>query len=371
MKRSIFLLSISLFCIIAVSGQKRGDDKSQPATNPAEGIIYSLPRTNLFITVKLVKESYKPGPYAAFAEKYLGFQNVKTSASDNWKITEIKVETFGDPDPSAIFKTSGNMASMVSLQSDGAIAGINIPNTNTNPSLKGSDFIDKSNLPAILFPDQTSDDLYDIEINNETGSERIKFKTLEERAMYAAEYLFKIRKKRAFTILSPSDALPENGDGFEAFVKQAEKIDAEYVSLFLGKTFYSTHEFSVIYTPGNDNVRNDVLFRFSDEKGIVPRTDISGRPVTIELTKDQKQYSSIESLNQQIATTTVRSGFNYRIPVNANFSLSEGLNLLYNGKLPIAQFGFIAPLPESLLDEKIQVTYDKVTGTIQSGVKIK
>jgi hypothetical protein len=371
----IRLLIITVFILLAQTGwssdqkEKKNEEKNQGVPpNTADGIVYALPRTGLSITVKLVKESFRPGPYSLYAEKYLGYSNVNVTASDTWKIVGVQLQSFGEADPEAVYKTFGPVSSMVSLLPDGTIAGVNSGILTERDVLKGSVFIDNSEIPEILFPDQSSDDQYDIEIFSETGEERVMVKSNEIKAREAADYLVRLRKKRAYTILNPSDGVPEDGKGYEVFVQQVEKLEKEYVSLFLGKSFKSEHEFTFNYIPAKENVKNEVLFRFSEEKGILPKTDISGKPITIEMVKDQKQYSSIESVNQPAGPNSGRSGLFYRIPVNASVSISEGINVLYAGRVSIAQFGLITPIPEMLIREDCSLNFDPVTGSLKSAL---
>ncbi|HNW51274.1 MAG TPA: DUF4831 family protein [Prolixibacteraceae bacterium] len=369
----IRLLVIVVFVFFAQIGwasdqkEKKNDDKAGNTLNVNDGVVYALPRTVFLIHVRLVKESYIPGPYAPYAEKYLGYSNVSTVASDRWKIVGIQVQSSGEADPGAVFKTIGAEASLVSLLPDGTIAGLNAQSVSEDAKeIVGSEFIDHSEIPFIVFPDQSSDDQYDTEVNTETGDEKFKLKTGDVKAREAADYLYKLRKKRAFTTLNPSDGVPEDGKGYEVFVQQVEKLEREYVSLFLGKNFRSEHEYAFSYAPGNENVKNEVLFRFSDEKGILPKTDISGKPVSIEMVKDQKQTSSIESITASTQPNSSRSGLYYRIPVNSSITISEGINTLYSGRAAVAQFGLILPLPENLIKEDCSVYFDPVTGSVKN-----
>jgi hypothetical protein len=368
----IHFLTIIVFILLAQPAwsfdqrEKKNDEKNQGMqSNTTEGVVYALPRTGLSIHIKLVKESFIPGPYSIYAEKYLGYGNVKFTSSDIWKIVGIQVEGFGEADPGAVYKTFGPVASMISLLPDGTLAGVNSLAVDKGEEIRGSDFIDNSEMPAIVFPDQSSDDQYDIQIVSETGEEKVMIKSNEVKAREAADYLFRLRKKRAYTILNPSDGVPEDGKGYEVFIQQVEKLEKEYVSLFLGKSFQSEQEFTFNYLPGNDNVKNEVLFRFSEEKGVLPKTDISGKPISIEVVKDQKLYSSIENINQPSGQNSGRSGLFYRIPVNASVTLSEGINTLYSGRIAVAQFGFITPVPESLIREDCSLSFDPVTGSLK------
>ncbi len=366
-----FLLA-SLASWAADQKEKKGDDKmsgGQPF--PIEGIVYALPRTVLNVQVTMVREEYCPGPYAAFAEKYLGYQGVKQTAGEKWKIKAVEVSVSGEADPEALYKTNGTSSAFVSLLPDGTLAGINLSEPIIASNISGAGMVVYSQLPSVLFPDLSSDDQYDVQVNPETGSERITFKTTEVKAREAADYLFRLRQKRAYSILSPSDALPEDGKGFEVFVQQAEKLEKEYVSLFLGKTFFSEHVFTISYTPGNESVKNDVLFRFSEEKGFLPKTDISGKPVTIDLIKDNKLYTSAEEISKPAVAPVGKNGLFYRIPVNASLSIIDGFSALYTGKVPVAQFGFVAPVPDLLINENTTILFDPATGAIKNWSKIK
>jgi hypothetical protein len=205
---------------------------------------------------------------------------------------------------------------------------------------------------------------------SETGEEKVMTKSNEMKAREAADYLFRLRKKRAYTILNPSDGVPEDGKGYEVFIQQVEKLEKEYVSLFVGKSFQTEKEFTFNYIPGNDNVKNEVLFRFSEEKGVLPKTDISGKPISIEMIKDQKLYSSIENIFQPTGPNSGKSGLFYRIPVTSTITISEGINNLYSGRISVAQFGLITPVPELLIREDCSLNFDPVTGSLKCS-KIK
>lgn len=375
MKIKLFIISIFICCSLSVwssnpKEDKKKTDETQPVVVVPEGIIYSLPRTGVEVKVKAVKETYKPGPYSQYAAKYLGYQNVKANPSENWKVVDIAVTPIGEADPDAVFKTSGLNGSLVSLLSDGSLSGLNSPSSTCFPAVLGSDNIVTNELPSVVFPNQSADDYYDMEINTATGEERMVIKSEETKAREAAEYLFRLRKKSSYFSFGQNDAVPEDGQAFEAFVRQAEKNEKEYLSLFVGKSFSSEHEFTFVFFPGNENVKNEVLFRFSEDKGILPKTDISGKPIMIEMIKDQKAFSAAQKLNSENENVGDKALF-YRVPVNSSFSISDGINTFYTGKMPVAQFGVIAPVPEMFLDGSYQLSFDSVTGAIRNCSKLK
>ncbi len=93
---------IGLILVIPVFGQrKKNDDQVVVEPTYVEGITYALPRTGLRVYVRAIKETFEPGPYAGYAEQLLGLQNVKTTAESKWSVTEVRIETFSEPDPRA------------------------------------------------------------------------------------------------------------------------------------------------------------------------------------------------------------------------------------------------------------------------------
>ena len=56
-----------------------------------EGITYFLPQTRLHIVVRAQRESYTPGEYAAYAQRFLDAPNVEQQPFDTWTLQSIEV----------------------------------------------------------------------------------------------------------------------------------------------------------------------------------------------------------------------------------------------------------------------------------------
>ncbi|MBK6283193.1 MAG: DUF4831 family protein [Draconibacterium sp.] len=70
------VLIIGIVIILPVYGQRKKDEVVAPTF--VEGVVYSLPRTGIRVNVTATKETFRPGPYAAYAEQLLGIKNAKT-----------------------------------------------------------------------------------------------------------------------------------------------------------------------------------------------------------------------------------------------------------------------------------------------------
>lgn len=370
MRKYVVLLLVFITVSFGVAGQRdeRRKTTEQLTVEQAftEGIAYALPRNVLIVSVEVQSESFIPGPYAQYAKKYLGIDGVKSTESVIWKMTGMDVTQFSEPDPEAVFKITDSYPVAVSLLPNGVIYGINTKGNVEDIQVIGSGYFINPDQKVIEFTDLSSDDFYDLNIDQATGRETMVQKNLEEKAREAADYIIRLRKKRSYKIISPSDMVPEDGKGYEVFVNEARRLEEAYTALFTGKTTIEKHAFSFIFIPGNANVRNEVIFRFSEDKGVLPRTDLSGKPVFLALTKEQEAFNTISKLKDSDNPNAGKNGLYYRIPCGASVSITDGINTLYAGRTVIAQFGSIAPVPQNLRDGEYQIIYNTETGTIKS-----
>ena len=376
MKRSlllVILLGLFMLSVDAVGPRDRDDKrKDDESVNPLDtasyddGIVYALPRTVLRIKVVAEKSVYIPGPYHEFAEKYLGYANVQQSKKVTWTIKSVEVAPIGEADPNAYFRTKDTLSSLISLLPDGRIAGVNSIEASSETLIYDTQYLVNELLPNVIFPDQASSDNYEIQLDSITGAETFVLKSLDQKAQEVADYIIRLRKKRAYSILDPTDVVPEDGLGYKVFVEEAKRLEKEYVTLFLGKTFETEHEFVFNYIPDSKNVKNEILFRFAEDRGILPKTDISGKPITIELNKEQNAFNRIDNLKDTDNPNPASYGLYYRVPVMAQMDIFNGIKPLYSARFPIAQFGLIAPLPDQLINGTNSIVYDTNTGTIKS-----
>ena len=104
MKHSITLIAamaVASLSFVAVAQEKSG------STDPEGHITYSLPMTSLDLEVEAVQEKFYAGPYAKFAEKYLGIK-ARQKDETTYQITEVKLTPFVESDPDKRFSLDVN-----------------------------------------------------------------------------------------------------------------------------------------------------------------------------------------------------------------------------------------------------------------------
>ena len=69
----------------------------------ASAFAYSLPRTVVKFKVTAVRTNVYPGPYAAYAKKFLGIESVFSKRATSWEIENIKIDAGMESDPNSVF----------------------------------------------------------------------------------------------------------------------------------------------------------------------------------------------------------------------------------------------------------------------------
>lgn len=360
---------IAIFMITPVFGQrnKKGDEPEAPVI--VEGVVYSLPRTVIRLEVKAVKETFVPGPYAAYAEQLLGIRDAKTRPSVNWTITGVKIETATEPDPDQVHKAMGDVASQISLTPDGCIAGINVENIQTVPvTVKTNILLQKPEKAGDFSFDYITDSPFFTTGDSINNYRPVKVSP-EQKMVEAARRVLDSRRLQYDIAAGLMDEFHPDGEAYEESLKELKNIERKYQSLFTGKTTVTGHEFSVDFVPKSPGAKGEVIFRISDENGVVPASDLSGKPVMIEFEVENKLMENYLKLAKSENPAAGESGIYYRIPGMANIKIISDLKVIATSRLPVAQFGVIAPVPENLLDGSHVIRFHPETGAIQSVTK--
>jgi hypothetical protein len=369
MKNFIFLFALLVFVASTATAQK--EDKRKVVTGavvgPVEGIVYSLPQTGIRVHIKATRERFVHGPFQMYAQKMLGIENVPAADADRWNMDEMKLEVFSEPDAEQVFKAMGPAAQLLSLTESGILAGINTSVKNAKTDIETNSFLTKNLEKQVKFTDMSIWSFY----SPADSTKRFKMvsKSIEQKAAEAAETIFNLRNSR-FALLTNADDEPlPDGKSFEVMTEELGKMEENYLALFIGKSAKEKYEFSFEFVPGQKTVKGEVFFRFSDDRGVLPKSDLSGRPITIEVSKMENLASKQEGLSKSENPAAGKSGVYYRLPGMAEIRIMDGGTQLGGARFPIAQFGTTAPIPEDLLDGSYRLEFHTNSGAVKSVLK--
>ena len=115
MKKNKVLICTFMLALVLFNACKSTQKMSFNIVNlkEARGIrhystLYALPKTVIRVNLKVVKTSYKRGPYYQYANSFLGIEDVIEEDKEGWRITDIKFETYAIADTNHIYLIESN-----------------------------------------------------------------------------------------------------------------------------------------------------------------------------------------------------------------------------------------------------------------------
>lgn len=316
------------------------------AQDPQGSLVYSLPSTTVRLQVEAQKESFYAGPYAKYAQKYLGIEARQKDAV-TYTVLSVDMTPLVEADPAYRYTVApgAGMPAFLTLTSQGLVsvsAGAAGQTEWRFPAADKADFSGKG-LTSNLTSESTT--LYR-NMKNESSynkvavqQEMVVQKSLESRAKEAADMIFSLRKKRVQIVTGDTDAT-FSGEAMAAAVNEITRLESEYMSLFIGYSDYSTQKMNYEVVPSKDNdAQIYVAFRLSDSKGLVPSEDLSGKPYVLEFSVQPVAVPAGKSAAAKGAVA------HYRVPAVCTVRLSDGADVLLQSRMPVYQLGVESTFP--------------------------
>ena len=341
MKKILIPLCLMAVASAGVQAQVKAGKGLVVTSNSA--VAYSLPRTTLKVTVEVEKESIRKGPYARYAQKFLGVM-APLADKDIYTITGGKIGFAEEADPAQVYTMENPDKSPVKIyeptregfmatQMDGAapVPSAFRPAAPARRALRG-------NVEAVsLTGSDTS--FVKVQVDRRSTVEQ----NPESAALDAANMIYMLRKKR-MELVTGDAGEHVFGEGLKAALDELNRLEEEYLALFLGKQFRQkiVREYDVIPEQGKNSA---IVCRFSDLGGLLPSSDLSGRPVLIEMTPEQKAQNSALTRKSKDSRGTVF----YRIADVVDCRLTDGKREIAQSRVPVYQFGEVVEVPVNSL----------------------
>lgn len=339
MKKLVIPMMLCVLAATDAAAQVKAYKAGERSDN-ANAVAYALPRSVVKVCVVTEKESVRVGPYARFAQKLLGVM-APLADKDVYTIKSATLTAATEADPSEIYALDNPDKSPLRIYDvtpEGLIA-VTPEGMAPSPSAFGT---------CPVRPCGAGEG--DCRVVSHVGSDTsfVKFaidrrslteKSPESMAMDAANAIFSLRKHRLDLVTGEAG---ENvfGSGLQAALDEIDRLEQEYLALFLGKQFRQTvvREYDVVPAADENNL---IVCRFSDNGGLLSPNDLSGRPVVLELTPEKKAQNAV--LNRKGKDS--RSTIYYKIADVVNCRLLDGNREVAQSRLPLYQFGVTAEMP--------------------------
>ena len=216
---------------------------AQKSSDPVGFLTYSLPSTTISLDVEAVQEKFYAGPYARYAEKYLGIKARQTDET-TFQITQIRMAPLLEADQSRRYTVNvkkGTIdATFLKLSASGLVsfsdANFGDESVWRFPTRTQGDFSDKgvsSNLTSeatTLYRNSKTESAYS---RVAVQQSMVVEKSLEQKAAETAEMILKLRQQRLQIVTGDTDAT-YSGEAMGAAIEEITRLEKEYMTLFIG-----------------------------------------------------------------------------------------------------------------------------------------
>ena len=178
-------------------------------------------------------------------------------------------------------------------------------------------------------------------------------------AELVAKEIYNIRESKNALLRGQADNMPSDGAQLKIMLDNLNLQEEAMTEMFSGVRNKEEKTFTVRLTPDKE-FDNEVAFRFSTKLGIVANNDLAGTPFYISL----KDLKTVKIPQEDGKKKKEMEGIAYNVPGQAMVTLTDGKKKLYEGEIPVTQFGIIEYLAPVLFNKNstIKVYFDPVTG---------
>lgn len=310
------------------------------------GVVYTLPKTEIIVSVNVTKVRSTPGEFARYAERYLRLLDVTMEKEEYWLLNTITAQSVGTPDSEKSYfikLRDRTVAPLVELTKEGLLKSINVPySAETEKVAAQATAAPKSINPKELLTEEIL-----------TANSTAKMAELTAREIY------NIRESRNALVRGQADNMPQDGEQLKLMLNTLELQEKALMQLFVGTTESTNEVVKITVVPGKE-YKDEVVARFSTKLGVLSTDNLAGEPIYLTLT-------NMNTVAIPEATDDKRKdvlGVAYNVPGRGKTTLTFNNAKVFEGELPITQYGIVEYLASSLFNKNsvIKVIFNPDTG---------
>ena len=320
-----------------------------------DAVSYWLPKTQLTVTVTVQKQTFKPGEFSRYAERYLRLNDVKDKAEEVWSISDITVSAAGIPDKDKLytlaFPAKGTRP-YIELTRDGIISAVNTHVEETAVKTATTPVKEKEKK---LNPQEFMTE------------EILMAGSTAKMAELTAKEIYNIRESRNAITRGQADFVPTDGESLKFMLESLSAQEAALLTLFVGTSETEDVTFTINVTP-DEPVNKQLLFRFSTKLGVLPTDNLAGEPVWIDITdRNMTEVYSAAKKSQSGSSKKEGAFLYYRIPGRAMVKVYNNRTEFTEQELQIAQFGKVEVISTTIMGKMAdtRITFDTTTGNVK------
>jgi len=370
-KRHIILIvSLILVFLSSIEAQVNVTRVTDAAAfTSKEGAFYYLPGTYLIIDVCYDLVEKTRGPYAEYAFKFLGLDSVIKVNETHYEIKDVQCQALTGLDPGQIYfveflqKQSKDPLEMNMILSDeGYLTEVSMGmELSAQPFPEKTEEFSRQTVSQRAGEDlrfryyATDNQMVKIDtiikmVTIDTSTFRdvsykrsTAYKTMEERASEAAEFIASIRKDR-YKLLTGYQEVNYSKETMQYMDSRLLEMEDAYLSLFKGHCQRESYRATVVYFPLADEAgQEEIVLYVSNTEGITRSAAPQGTPVFIKVEPAGEITPS--SLRESAGQAASGQGFVLSLPRLCHVSVIYKGRELLTKDMPIHQLGILSHYP--------------------------
>lgn len=352
-----YLLILAAACV-GLNAAAQKTEKLTASKGNDYGLVYTLPKTAVDITVETETTVKARGEFANYARMRLGIDNAVTEPSTRVTVKSIKIGTRGVPDSDNRWIAQFKPGSTVSILLDEG--GI--------PLAINADAVDGAQpreLPkAVPMPVSPLDKPVAQQVLTQ---EMIRSTSLSKKAELAAQRIYELREQRNELISGNVDNMPADGASLKVALDALAEQEEALTAMFAGTTLTGTQVSTFSFVPSSHEVADSVVARISPVDGITDSDDLRGIPLTVSIRVISRGELPVNDKGE--AKKFPKGGVAYNIPGAAEITVSFGGKVMGTKTVDLAQLGTTFGIDPDLFTHKkspMQATFSPITGALLS-----
>lgn len=345
------LLSVTSFALYGQTAQRLTASKANDY-----GLIYSLPRTLVDITIEAEHTELTPGEFYNYANLKLGVNDAITKPQRSVSIKSVTMTPRGvaDNENRWLVQFKAGATPYIILADNNCPVAVN---TDKIPATETAD------LPEAV--DAAPTPLETAAAKQAVTQEMTLGSSLSKRADLAAQRIFELRETRSDLISGQADNTPPDGKSLQLALDNLSAQEAALTAMFVGTKKTYTTVSTVTFEPDSESINNEIFMRLSPVDGVVDANDLSGAPIYISV--DILEQGELPVNEKGEPKTFPKGGLAYNIPGRAVISISYEGQTVAREEFNLSQLGVTFGLDPKLFSDKKQpskLILDPTTGAI-------
>lgn len=355
MTRVTYLIVLLMLTIVScATAQKTTRVNAIKANN--YGVIYSLPKTSFEIDLLVKKTTYHRGDFYPYAQRYLGINDPITEDKVVYTLEDITVTNKGIPDKENSYMVEfrgRTVEPFVYLREDGLIATINAEPESEAPAVKS--------LPEGTRPSANP--------RRYLSQETLMAGSTAKQAELVARQVFDLRRSRSDILSGEAESMPPDGNAYKVVMDEIDAQEKALTELFAGsvETEYLTTTYTVI--PGDADIQQRVIARFSEKLGPVDADNLAGEPILLTLqSKTPKVEMQLSERDMKRLEDKLSEGIVYNVPGKARLMIEFRNDVRKEMEVDVVQYGSQDVLVKRMFENQkqpVRVYFYPELGAIQ------